>query len=146
MIQFNQVSYFLPQGFLFKNVRVQINNGDKIGLVGKNGAGAIYERIADDIKNFRGKINLNNKIINIDHDGSRVNSISTIDKVVEVRDNDIVISTIPLVSLLKMLGHKSNLKFRGVIIFYLDCLKKQVLPDGVSWQYFDSKEVNFTRI
>jgi len=39
MIQFNQVSYFLPQGFLFENVRIQINNGDKIGLVGKNGAG-----------------------------------------------------------------------------------------------------------
>ena len=39
MIQFNQVSYFLPQGFLFENVKIQINKGDKIGLVGKNGAG-----------------------------------------------------------------------------------------------------------
>ena len=39
MIQFNQVSYFLPQGFLFENVKVQLNKGDKIGLVGKNGAG-----------------------------------------------------------------------------------------------------------
>jgi ATP-binding cassette subfamily F protein 3 len=39
MIQFNQVSYFLPQGFLFENVKIQMNKGDKIGLVGKNGAG-----------------------------------------------------------------------------------------------------------
>jgi len=39
MIQFNQVSYFLPQGFLFENVKIQLNKGDKIGLVGKNGAG-----------------------------------------------------------------------------------------------------------
>ena len=39
MIQFNQLSYFLPQGFLFENVKIQINKGDKIGLVGKNGAG-----------------------------------------------------------------------------------------------------------
>ena len=39
MIQFDQVSYFLPQGYLFENVRVQMNKGDKIGLVGKNGAG-----------------------------------------------------------------------------------------------------------
>tara|TARA_B100000959_G_scaffold222902_1_gene236159 strand:+ start:640 stop:3036 length:2397 start_codon:yes stop_codon:yes gene_type:complete len=114
--------------------------------VGKNGAGAIYERIAGDIKNFKGKINLNNKIINIGHDGSKVNSISTIDKVVEVRDKDIVISTIPVVNLLKMLGHESNLKFRGVIIFYVDCLIKQVLPNGISWQYYDSSKVHFTRI
>ena len=39
MIQFDQVSYFLPQGYLFENVKVQMNKGDKIGLVGKNGAG-----------------------------------------------------------------------------------------------------------
>ena len=39
MIQFNQVSYFLPQGFLFENVKIQLNKGDKIELVGKNGAG-----------------------------------------------------------------------------------------------------------
>ena len=39
MIQFDKVSYFLPQGYLFENVKVQMNKGDKIGLVGKNGAG-----------------------------------------------------------------------------------------------------------
>lgn len=39
MIQFNQVSYFLPQGFLFENAKIQLNKGDKVGLVGKNGAG-----------------------------------------------------------------------------------------------------------
>ncbi|MDC0644394.1 ATP-binding cassette domain-containing protein [Crocinitomicaceae bacterium] len=39
MIQFDQVSYFLPQGYLFEKVKVQMNKGDKIGLVGKNGAG-----------------------------------------------------------------------------------------------------------
>lgn len=58
MIQFNQVSYFLPQGFLFENVRVQINNGDKIGLVGKNGAGksTMLKLISKEISPTEGEI------------------------------------------------------------------------------------------
>ena len=39
MIQLEKLGYFLPQGYLFEQVSLQINRGDKIGLVGKNGAG-----------------------------------------------------------------------------------------------------------
>lgn len=39
MINLEQISVHLPQGYLFKNVSLQINKGDKVGLVGKNGAG-----------------------------------------------------------------------------------------------------------
>ena len=39
MITFENLGVFLPQGFLFSNITLQINRGDKIGLVGKNGAG-----------------------------------------------------------------------------------------------------------
>ena len=39
MINLEQVGVHLPQGYLFKDISLQINNGDKVGLVGKNGAG-----------------------------------------------------------------------------------------------------------
>jgi ATP-binding cassette subfamily F protein 3 len=39
MINLEQVGVHLPQGYLFKEISLQINDGDKIGLVGKNGAG-----------------------------------------------------------------------------------------------------------
>ena len=40
MINLEQLGVHLPQGYLFENVGLQINKGDKIGLVGKNGAGS----------------------------------------------------------------------------------------------------------
>ena len=39
MIRLANLSYHLPQGFLYKNISMLINRGDKIGLTGKNGVG-----------------------------------------------------------------------------------------------------------
>ncbi len=39
MINLEQLGVHLPQGYLFKDISIQINSNDKIGLVGKNGAG-----------------------------------------------------------------------------------------------------------
>ena len=39
MIRLNNLSYHLPQGFLYKNISLFIDKGHKIGLTGKNGAG-----------------------------------------------------------------------------------------------------------
>lgn len=39
MINFENLGLHLPQGYLFQNISLQINKNDKVGLVGKNGAG-----------------------------------------------------------------------------------------------------------
>ncbi|WP_027420411.1 ABC-F family ATP-binding cassette domain-containing protein [Crocinitomix catalasitica] len=39
MIRIGALSYFLPQGHLYKNISLFIDRGDKIGLTGKNGVG-----------------------------------------------------------------------------------------------------------
>lgn len=58
MINLEDIGIHLPQGFLFRNVSVQINKGDKVGLVGKNGAGksTMLRMIAGDIQPSEGKI------------------------------------------------------------------------------------------
>ncbi len=60
MINFEKLSYYLPQGFLFQQVSLQINRGEKIGLVGKNGAGksTLLKLIAQHIKPSEGSIHL----------------------------------------------------------------------------------------
>ena len=39
MIRLDNMSYYLPQGFLYKNISMFVGKGDKIGLCGKNGIG-----------------------------------------------------------------------------------------------------------
>lgn len=39
MIRLNSLSYHLPQGYLYKDISLFVDRGDKIGLTGKNGAG-----------------------------------------------------------------------------------------------------------
>lgn len=60
MINFEKLSYYLPQGFLFDQVNLQINRGEKIGLVGKNGAGksTLLKIIAQQTKPSGGSIHL----------------------------------------------------------------------------------------
>jgi ATP-binding cassette subfamily F protein 3 len=39
MVRIGNLSYHLPQGFLYKGISMFLNKGDKIGLTGKNGVG-----------------------------------------------------------------------------------------------------------
>ena len=114
--------------------------------VGKDGAGRVYERIADQIRASGGSIYLNSPIINIETSEAAISSISTESKKINIESDDIVISSLPIVNLLRMLGHSTDLKYRGVMIFYLECSKKRILPKNIHWLYYDSKEVYFSRI
>ncbi len=58
MINLEDIGMHLPQGFLFRNIGLQINKGDKVGLVGKNGAGksTMLRMIAGSAQPSEGKI------------------------------------------------------------------------------------------
>ena len=118
--------------------------------IGKNGAGAVYERIAKNIKKNGGNIFLNKKIksLNISNgviDALNVNNKNP-DNNIKIEKSDVVISTLPIINLVGMLGIETTLTYRGVMIFYLDCLKKKILPKGISWSYYDAKEIYFSRV
>jgi ATP-binding cassette subfamily F protein 3 len=58
MINLEDIGIHLPQGYLFRNIGLQINKGDKVGLVGKNGAGksTMLRMIAGTVQPSEGKI------------------------------------------------------------------------------------------
>ncbi|MFT7343679.1 MAG: ATP-binding cassette subfamily F protein 3 [Lentimonas sp.] len=58
MIQLENLGVFLPQGYLFQGISLQINKNDKVGLVGKNGAGksTMMKLIAGSSKPSEGRI------------------------------------------------------------------------------------------
>ena len=58
MINLEDIGMHLPQGYLFKNIGLQINKGDKVGLVGKNGAGksTMLRMIAGSVQASEGRI------------------------------------------------------------------------------------------
>ena len=45
-----------------------------------------------------------------------------------------------------LLGHKTNLKFRGIKSVYLKYKEKNIIPDRLHWLYYDSEKVFFNRI
>ena len=69
-----------------------------------------------------------NQITEIETSNGAITEICTVDKKIQVENTDIVVSSLPIVSLIRMLGHSTKLKYRGVMIFYLDCMKKRILP------------------
>ncbi len=58
MIRLNNLSYHLPQGYLYKNISMFIDKGHKIGLTGKNGAGksTLLRLISGEISPTEGNI------------------------------------------------------------------------------------------
>jgi ATP-binding cassette, subfamily F, member 3 len=58
MIRLANLSYHLPQGFLYKNISVFIDRGDKIGLTGKNGVGksTLLRLLSGEIKPSEGAV------------------------------------------------------------------------------------------
>ena len=60
MINLEKLAYFLPQGYLFQNASLQINKGDKVGLVGKNGGGksTLLKILSGRIKPSEGNVHL----------------------------------------------------------------------------------------
>ncbi len=58
MVRIAELSYYLTQGFLYKNISMFLDRGDKIGLTGKNGVGksTLLKLINGDITPTEGKV------------------------------------------------------------------------------------------
>ena len=115
--------------------------------VGKYGTGSIYERVKKEILKLGGKIKLNHEIINFGFKDSEIKKIYFKKRRSKIVNKDtIIISSLPLPLTARFLGHKSNLKFRGIRSIYISINRKKILPKNTHWIYFGSKKIIFNRI
>lgn len=115
--------------------------------VGKYGTGSIYQRIRDKVLELNGKIYLNSEVKGVLTKGNSISGIKVKGKgVIEIEEEDILISTMPISLLSDFLGYKSDLQFRGIRTVYLVYDKKTILPEGIHWLYYDSEKVYFNRV
>lgn len=113
--------------------------------VGKYGTGCVYSKIKENIIKLGGNIHLNETVIGFEKNYNKLKKIKTTKQTYDC-SNSIVISSLPLPLTSKLLGKRSNLKFRGICSVFLFYNKKNILPKNVHWLYYDSKEVIFNRI
>lgn len=118
---------------------------DQWAAVGKFGTGCVYDRIKENILKLGGTIQLNETVLGFEKIKNNIYKINTSRKNYDCKDS-VVISSLPLSITSYLLGKKTNLKFRGICSVYLFYKKKEILPKGVHWLYYDNERLLFNRI
>ena len=114
---------------------------------GKFGTGCIYERIKDGLLKLRGKLSLNYEITNIIPDGNNLSKIEFSNgEKLQIKKQDVIISSLPITTTARFLGYESKLSFRGICSIYLAYNRPLILPEGIHWLYYDSDKLYFNRI
>lgn len=114
------------------------------------GAGMVYKRMADAVKNRGGRIHLQSPVRRVLVSEGKVTGIELLDGSVEFADQ--VVSTMPLTKLIETLPDvpsevreaAKKLTFRNTIIIYLEIAGKNLFPDN--WIYVHSTNLGTGRI
>ena len=70
----------------------------------------------------------------------KLKEILTNKKNYKIKQNEVVISTLPISITSRLLGKKNYLKFRGICSVYLFYKQDQILPKNHHWLYFFDSE------
>lgn len=115
--------------------------------VGKYGTGCIYERIKDNVLKLGGKLHLNTTVTGFKLEGEHIKAVVCQDgTAINVDHHDVIVSSLPVTLTGKLLGHDSQLQFRGIRSVYLAYRRPYVLPEGIHWLYYDSAKLLFNRV
>lgn len=114
--------------------------------VGADGSGSIVNSLCKKINNFHGNLRFNEKITKIECKQGRIIKFNTTKGKYQVNPEDIIINTIPATDFSSMLGYKSKLAYRGIILVYILVNKTSFLPPSTDFIYFDDPNIIFHRM
>lgn len=114
--------------------------------VGNEGSGTIIKSLENKVINLGGKINTNETIRKLHLQKSRISTIETDKRVINIRNIDTVINTTSYTVTSKLINKPTNLKYRGIVLVFLELNHTDVLPQGIDFIYIDDKEIYFNRV
>jgi sialic acid synthase SpsE/protoporphyrinogen oxidase len=118
---------------------------NQFSAAGKYGSGAIMNRMAEGVKSFGNKINLNHEVNKFTTSDNKITKIHFKNgEIVDSKDS-IIISTLPLSKTSEMLGYKTKLQYNSYILAYVVVNQSEILPKNAQSIYFAHDENYFHR-
>lgn len=114
--------------------------------VGNNGSGTIIEELKSKILKLNGIIHTNEKIEKLHLKNSNIISIESSNRITNIKSDDIIINTTSYSIISKLLNFPTKLRYRGIILVFLEINHTDVLPTGIDFVYIDDKEIFFNRV
>ncbi len=114
--------------------------------VGVEGSGSIIKALEEKILRLGGVIKTNEKIVKLHTVNSRISTIETSDRLINIKNSDIVVNTTSYTVVSDLINLKTELKYRGIILIFLEVDNSKILPEGVDFIYVDDSEICFNRV
>ncbi len=120
-------------------------HADQWSAVAKNGCGHIMEILANKITELGGSIEYNVEVKGFDLKGDVIDRIITSDGEVQLKSNDIIVSTLPITVNSKFLNVPCQLGFRNVKLVVIATKGADPFPKDADWLYFKDRNIIFHR-
>ncbi len=114
--------------------------------VGNEGSGTIIKSLEKKVLELSGKISTNENIKKIHQKNSRITTIETDKRVINLKSNELVINTTSYTVTSKLINKSTKLKYRGIILVFLELNHSDVLPTDIDFVYIDDKDIYFNRV
>lgn len=114
--------------------------------VGNEGSGTIIKSLESKILALGGKISRNEDIKKLHLSNLRISIIETKNRIINIKTTDVIINTTSCTVTSKLIDKKTDLKYRGIILVFLELNHTDVLPKGIDFVYIDDKEIYFNRV
>lgn len=114
--------------------------------VGNNGSGTIIKELENKVLALGGQLYTSETIEKLRLKNSRVTAIETNKQNIILQSSDVLINTTSYTTISKLLGQKTHLRYRGIILVYLELNHVDVFDKGVDFIYIDDPEIYFNRI
>jgi sialic acid synthase SpsE/protoporphyrinogen oxidase len=114
--------------------------------VGNEGSGTIIKSLEKKILKLGGIIKTNECVNQLHMHKTRISIIETDSRIINIKNDEVILNTTSYTVTTKLIKKETKLKYRGIILVFLELNHVDILPKGVDFIYIDAKEIYFNRV